>query len=425
MKTWFNKKWGRELAFLVKNGFIHIFSANLINRIIQFGISVVIARIISKESFGQFSYALNILNFFLLLDGLGISSGLLQFGSKAKENNEALSFLKFSLLVGASFNILLALSIFAFTIFFDLPIAGSRRFLQMLSFIPFVTVIFNVFQSFTRARLMNKQFSILTVFNTMMLFVFTTVCGLLFDVTGLVVARYTAFVLSIFLALGLLRYQLTGFKNVDIPEKNIQRNFLTFSIVSMLTNSISQTLYLIDTFLIGLMIRSETIVATYKVSTLIPFSLFFIPASIMTFAYPYFAKYSDDKMFVKHYYRKLTWGLFALNSVISLLLIAFAPFVIRLVFGSNYLDAVIPFRILSFGYLIAGTFRIPSGNLIASLGKVKVNFYNAVISGIANVILDILLIKYYGAVGAAIATALIFVISSVVSGWYLNKYLSN
>jgi len=425
LKTWFNKKWGRELAFLIKNGFVHIFSASLINRIIQFGISVVIARIISKESFGQFSYALNILNFFLLLDGLGVSSGLLQFGSKAKENNEALSFLKFSLLVGASFNILLALSIFAFTIFFDLPIAGSRRFLQMLSFIPFVTVIFNVFQSFTRARLMNKQFSILTVFNTMMLFVFTTVCGLLFDVTGLVVARYTAFVLSIFLALGLLRYQLTGFKNVDIPEKNIQRNFLTFSIVSMLTNSISQTLYLIDTFLIGLMIRSETIVATYKVSTLIPFSLFFIPASIMTFAYPYFAKYSDDKMFVKHYYRKLTWGLFALNSVISLLLIAFAPFVIRLVFGSNYLDAVIPFRILSFGYLIAGTFRISSGNLIASLGKVKVNFYNAIISGIANVILDILLIKYYGAMGAAIATVLIFVISSVVSGWYLNKYLSN
>lgn len=424
MKTWFNKKWGRELAFLVKNGFIHIFSANLINRIIQFGISVVIARIISKESFGQFSYALNILNFFLLLDGLGVSSGLLQFGSKTKEHSEALSFLKFSLLVGASFNILLALSIFAFTIFFDLPIAGSRRFLQMLSFVPLVTVIFNCFQSFMRAKIMNKQFSILTVFNTVVLFVFTTIWGLLFDVTGLVVARYTAFVLSILLALYLAEEQLNGFKAVHFP-KDIRRSFMIFSVVSMLTNSISQILYLIDTFLIGLMIRSETIVATYKISTLIPFSLFFIPASIMTFAYPYFAKYSDDKMFVKHYYRKLTWGLFALNSVISLLLIAFAPFVIRLVFGSNYLDAVIPFRILSFGYLIAGTFRIPSGNLIASLGKVKVNFYNAVISGIANVILDILLIKYYGAVGAAIATALIFVISSVVSGWYLNKYLSN
>jgi O-antigen/teichoic acid export membrane protein len=83
---------------------------------------------------------------------------------------------------------------------------------------------------------------------------------------------------------------------------------------------------------------------------------------------------------------------------------------------------VTTFRILAFGYLIAGTFRIPAGNILASLGKVKMNLWNAIISGSANIVLDVLLIKAYGAVGAAVATVLVFVISSFVSYLYLEKY---
>jgi Na+-driven multidrug efflux pump len=54
---------------------------------------------------------------------------------------------------------------------------------------------------------------------------------------------------------------------------------------------------------------------------------------------------------------------------------------------------------------------------------VKVNFYNSIVSGSANVVLDIILIKRYGSNGAAIATVLIFIISSIISNIYLRKYL--
>jgi Na+-driven multidrug efflux pump len=45
------------------------------------------------------------------------------------------------------------------------------------------------------------------------------------------------------------------------------------------------------------------------------------------------------------------------------------------------------------------------------------------VSGIVNIILDIILIKYYGSVGAAIATTLVFIISSLITNIYLRKYL--
>lgn len=413
----------RDLSFLIKNGFFHIFSANVINKIIQFGISVVIVRLITKEAFGQWSYANNILSFFLLVDGLGVSSGLLQFASASRSEEERLSYLKYALFIGTAFNSILAIAVLLFSYFFELPVDGSTEILRMLSLIPLITIFFGILQIYLRAELRNKEFSFVTVVNTITFFVGVLIGGYFFQVTGIVWGRYLAYIVSTVVAIWFLRDYYRSFFTVSIPNKENRKQFLEFSVVSMLSNSISQVLYLMDTFLIGIMIHSDLVIASYKTATLIPFALNFIPLSVMTFAYPYFARYKDDKSLIKNYYLKMQRYLFLLNSLISALLIVFAPLVIKMLFGPSYLDAVIPFRILSFGYLIAGTFRIPSGNVIASLGKVQVNFYNAVISGGANIVLDILLIKYYGSVGAAIATVLVFVISSVVSVWYLRKYL--
>ena len=416
-------KENKDILFLVRNGFFHIFSANVINKIIQFGISVVIVRVITKEAFGMWSYANNILSFFLLIEGLGVVPGLLQFASAAKDKEEKLSYLKYALLVGSLFNTILAIAIFLFTIFFELPIRGSTEILRYLSFLPLITILFNTLQVFLRSDLRNKQFSLVTVINTLAFFFGVLIGGYFFEIAGIIWGRYLSYFISCFIAAWFVKDYYESFLKAKLPSSSNRQEFLKFSIVSMLTNSISSILYLLDTFLIGIFIQSETVVASYKTATLIPFALNFIPASVMTFAYPYFAKNKDNKEVVKKYFLKMQRYLFLLNLVISVLLITFAPFIIKVVFGEEYLDSLMPFRILSLGYLIAATFRIPAGNVIASLRKVKVNFYNSIVSGSANVVLDIILIKRYGSNGAAIATVLIFIISSIISNIYLRKYL--
>lgn len=416
-------KENKDILFLIRNGFFHIFSANVINKIIQFGISVVIVRVITKEAFGMWSYANNILSFFLLIEGLGVVPGLLQFASAAKDKEEKLSYLKYALLVGSLFNTILAIAIFLFTIFFELPIRGSTEILRYLSFLPLITILFNTLQVFLRSDLRNKQFSLVTVINTLAFFFGVLIGGYFFEIAGIIWGRYLSYFISCFIAAWFVKDYYESFLKAKLPSSSNRQEFLKFSIVSMLTNSISSILYLLDTFLIGIFIQSETVVASYKTATLIPFALNFIPASVMTFAYPYFAKNKDNKEVVKKYFLKMQRYLFLLNLVISVLLITFAPFIIKVVFGEEYLDSLMPFRILSLGYLIAATFRIPAGNVIASLRKVKVNFYNSIVSGSANVVLDIILIKRYGSNGAAIATVLIFIISSIISNIYLRKYL--
>ncbi len=407
---------------LSSKGFMHIFSASLINKIVSFGTSFIVVRILSKEAYGAWAYAMNILNFFLLVEGLGVVPGLLQYASLSNTRNEKTSFLKLAFLIGLVSNLIVAIGILLFTCYFELPIKGSAEILRMLSFFPVISIMVNIFQVFLRADFRHKSFSYLTVFNTVVFMICVIVGGLLYEVKGMVFGKYISVILSIFISIFILRDYLTLLK-AKLPDLHIIKEFLVFSLISVFNNAVSSILYLLDTFLIGLMIKSETIIASYKTATLIPFALNFIPSAIMTFAYPYFAKNFNNKDYIKKNYRLILKYSFIMNSIISSLLIIFAPFVIPTIFGDQYIDSLVPFRILSFGFLIAGTFRIPAGNILASLKKIKVNFYCTLLSGVLNIILDIFFIRHFGSTGAAVATVIIFIFSSMISNIALKLYL--
>ncbi len=411
------------LRFLIKNGFLHIFSASVINKILQFCSSILLIRFLPKEEYGQYSYAGNILGLFLLVEGLGVCSGLLQYASENIKDERKLSYVKLSFKYGISFDVLLAFSVFVFTLFFKLPIDGSSKILRWMFLIPLLTLFFNIIETYLRASLKNLQYSILSVMNTILVLIFSIIGVLLYNVWGVIIGRYIAYIITDIVAFFIIKRDFSLMKSITLPEINERKTFLKYSIVCMLSNSISGLLYLIDTFFVGLIVKDSSIVATYKTATLIPFAINFIPASVMTFAYPYFAKINNDKQAFKKYYNTLLFYMGILNAFISAFLIILAPLIIKIIFGNNYSDALVPFRILSLGYFFAGTFRILSGNLIAAIKKVKINFYSAIISGLANILLDIVFILWWGATGAAISTVCIFILDGTISTLYMYYFL--
>ena len=176
--------------------------------------------------------------------------------------------------------------------------------------------------------------------------------------------------------------------------------------------------------LIGIVIGTSASVADYKTATTIPFALAFIPQMIITFIYPYFARNKEDKVWIRKQTKKILMYLFVLNLGITILGVVFAPWIITLVFGREYLESVTCFRILMISYFFSGTFRVLLGNVLAMLRKVKINLYFGIIESVANIILDVVLIKLWGSIGAAIATTSIVILSSILSGAYLFWYLS-
>ncbi|AEX85656.1 membrane protein involved in the export of O-antigen and teichoic acid [Marinitoga piezophila KA3] len=408
---------------LSKKGFFHIFFSNVFNKIIQFLTSIVIVKFLTKEEYGIFSYAMNILSLFLILNGLGVTSGFLQFGSESyKDKNLQKSYFKYALTVGILFNFLISFAIFIYSQFFSLPIKGSIVVLKYMSLIPIITIIYELIQTYYRVNLRNKIYSYTYSLNTFLYFILSIIGAYYLKINGIILGRYFAYIIAILFSIWYLKDDIRDIFYIKYPQKNLRVDFFKYSFVSSLTNSISSILYLIDTFLVGLIIKNAEITASYKAATLIPFALNFIPLSVMTFAYPYIVQNNKDKAYLKKYYFKLKKYLLLLNSLISLFLILFAPFIIKIMFRSDYTDSVLPFQILSFGYFIAGSFRIPNGNFIAAIKKLKVNLIVSIISGSANIILDIILIYYYGSTGAAVATVGVFVISSLLSELYLWRY---
>lgn len=198
--------------------------------------------------------------------------------------------------------------------------------------------------------------------------------------------------------------------------------FIKYSVTCILSNAISSILYLLDVFLVGLLLKDTSVVAAYKTATLIPFALSFLPSSVMTFAYPYFVKQQSNRNELKRYTIMLLKYLGLLNIFISIFLVVFAPYIIVLVFGTDYCDSIRSFQILGVGYFFMGTFRIPFGNILSSVKLISCNLWNAIISGLANILLDVLLILKLGSEGAAIATLIIFMLSSMVSAIFLLSF---
>lgn len=410
-----------EIKSLLKKGLVQIFSANIINKVVQFVTVAALSNLITQTEMGEFSYAQNIVNFVLLLEGAGATTGILQYCSMYKDENGKAAIFKYGISIGMGFNAILSIGLFAYSIFGRLPTEyeGSRGPLMLLAFVPILSVTFNAIQAYLRATLRNTQFSILTSFNTIVYFVFTVALSMLMSVNGLILGMYLAYLSTVLLGGWFIRKDI--FKPINVSDIDFDKlKFLKYSIITVLTNAMSQILYLLDIQLIGVFTTDPAVLASYKMATTIPFNLMFIPTSIMVFAYPYFAQNSNNKEWLTQRVKQLTKGLLLINVIIGAFGIIFSKFIMG-IFGREYVDAAACFNVLMIGYVIAGTFRIPYGNIIASLGLVKYNLINAAFSGIANVILDVILIRKYGSIGAAYATLMVFIISSVLHYIFIKK----
>ena len=107
----------------------------------------------------------------------------------------------------------------------------------------------------------------------------------------------------------------------------------------------------------------------------------------------------------------------------SLVLIVGSKFIINTFYTEEYSESILPFIILTIGFFFSSTFKIPMNNILAAMRKLKFKVIINASSAILNIILNVLFINQFGITGAAIATTLIDIFSSILGVWYTNKTL--
>lgn len=399
---------------LFTTGFFHIFGGNVINKVITFVSGIVLVHLLSKPEYGVFTYAWNIYGIVFLLSGMGMDSSMLQLSSEhGGEPEYTKSVCSYSTRFGFLFNILLFLAILIIGLFCPLKIEAGRPLLIALCLLPLFQYLFSMMSQYLRSQKRNKEYATLAVINTSVCFVVSVGAALFFRAMGLVLGYYAAAIISV--ALGILLYKVHLYSKDTIDISADKKALLSIGLVSMVNNGLSQLMYLLDVFVLGIVDPQETILASYKVATIIPTALTFIPQSLMVYVYPYFAEHKDDRDWCLKRYKQILLGLGAFNLLISAVLCLGAPLIIRLIFGYEYLDCVPVFVVLSINYFISGTFRIVSGNLLVTQRRLKFNLLVAIVSSVTNIIADYFFIRWWGSMGAAFATVLVVIISSIMS----------
>lgn len=406
-----------KIKSLYNTGFFHIFGSSVINKVITFLSSVFLIRILSKGEYGIFTYAWNIYSIVLLTNGLGVESAILQLCSEKPDKNYTDQISSYGMKIGLMFNIILCFVLLGIGSFAPLTIDGSDTLLKLLCLLPLFQLIYNLISVTLRYKKRNKEYSVLTTVNTALILCASMVGAVLFRERGLVFGYYFAYICSSII--GMTLYKVMRIERKSELASTDKKSLFSIAFVSMANNGISQLLYLIDVFVLGIVVAEETILASYKVATMIPTALTFVPLSLIIYLYPYFAEHKDDGKWCLKNYKKIVLGMGTLNFVISLTLFIFAPFVIKVFFGDIYLDAVPVFRLLSINYFISGTFRILSGNLLVTQRKLRFNLIVAIVSGLVNIIADYYFIQWWGSMGAALANTSVVIVSSFMSTSYL------
>lgn len=412
-----------KIKKLYQTGFFHIFSANIINKILLFCNGIFIVKVLSKESFGIYSYSQNLLSLFLLFSGLGINNGLLQFVSRSNEE-ESEDIFRFTLRLGVIINIFLTIIVVLYCKFGNFKIEEGRKILFYMIGFPIFTIIIDSFLIYWRAELKNKEMSILSTINTLSTVIFMIIGGYLYDLPGVILGKYIGFIVVVIV---IIKYTtLEEIKSYLLKTKltfKLKKEIIKYSLAAQVNNSIISFIHMIDIFSIGLLIGDKYILASYKAANVIPFGLEFIPNSIMIYIYPYFVRNNRDKEWIRKNYKKVMYILFIMNLFLVGFLLAFGKIIILKIFGQEYIDSIKIFKVLCIGYFITGTFRVLGATMLLILEKPKYNIYSSILACFSNVILNLIFVKNLGSIGAAYSTLGVFIIWSLIVNIFVYKNL--
>lgn len=419
------EKFKPKLNKLKKTGFFSIFLSSVFSKVLVFIGSTIIVRILSKTDYGIYAYILNCVSMLCLLNDFGASTGALQFLTEVgKDDNKKGAIINYSLKMACFSAVLSSILILLSPLYYPFTLKMGKELTPYMFFVPFLTTLTTIFPVVLRANLDNKKYAKLQLFSTFSNYVLLIILSLLWGLVGAIVSHYIYYIVVLIYAIYLCKNYLKNYNLKNKLLKEEKKEFLKFSLASQINNSISGFLIIVDTFLIGLMVAKEEVVAIYKVASAIPHALTFISSCVAIYILPYFIKNNNNFSWIRVNLKKLiTYGFFGYG-IICLFIIIFSKFIINLVYGSAYLDAVPTFIVLMVGLFFSSTFKVPCANIIHSMKKVRINIIVNVISIVINVISNIIFIRMWGFIGAAVSTTLINILSSIFYVCYLYRILN-
>ncbi len=393
-------------------------SASVLNKVVSLISNVLVTRLLSVQEYGLWSFVQNQYSYLVLISGFGLLSGAFQFGTENRNQKEEFEYYSYCLKNGLLINSVLLLICFILSFWMDFSLEGVQGYLRVYLPILLLEYILNLLLTVLRCENRIPEYARILNLNTVLIALGTCV-GALWGITGIIVGKYLSYLFSIAQVVKKTRTESKKIKAAQRIRWPQTRSLWHYSLFVGASSAMNCLIHLMDISMIANLIKDPILVAVYKVATIIPVALSFIPNSIVVALLPNIVQNRNNIPWLKKNIKKMFLGMGLFNLVLCCGLYLFAPIVIAVMSGKQYLSAVPIFRILMAGYFFEGTFRLLSTNILAGLRCVNYGLFVSITSAVIDIVFNLMLIPNYEMAGAAYASLGAMVVSALLAFGYL------
>ncbi|GEM_PF-4427413 len=175
-------------------------------------------------------------------------------------------------------------------------------------------------------------------------------------------------------------------------------------------------------------LRGATDIALFQLPYQFILRLFIIPISLVTAFFPTLSRLSGESALrgdpLKTTITQIYKFLIIISSLIILLVMCFSDNIILLLGGKTFLGASISFRILIWIIIFSFTDFLQSMTLVA-LNKQRLLIVQSLVCVVLGLLLNLLLVPFYGYIGASIATLCAFGVRFIIGFQFVTKTIGH
>jgi stage V sporulation protein B len=401
------------------------FIASIVSMLFGFLITVLLGRYLGADDLGLYRMVSTLQIIAMLFAAVGIPAAVIKYVAEDKEDRKKINSIVSSgvitsLLLGIIFSVLFYVSSGIFEELFKMQ--GLSSLLKILSPVFPFTLVGGVLLGFLNGlREMKKYGSATIIQSVLMIIVSVLLIYLGFGVAGVIIGVVLA-------SVGWCLYLLLITRNYfDVTFEGYASNtkeMLKFGVQIFAANAINLVNYQADIVMIGYFLTA-TDVGYYAVAVGLSRFFWLIPQAVQAITYPATSEYwsknnqSALQVMIDKSMKYTACALFPIGLGIGF----FANEVITLIYGDAFIHAVLPLQILVVGTVVYGVVRAIGGSATA-MGRPDIGLKIVGISATTNIALNILLIPIYGISGAAVATTVSLLVSSLLGTVVTIKYLN-
>lgn len=407
----FKNKVIRNAGWLIGGRIVHI--------ILSFFIGLLSARYLGPGNYGLINYATAFCTFFSSFCTLGINSLIIKnFIDKPEEEGEA---------IGTTLVLRLLSSLFSMGVIVGLVYIIDRNEPVTLAVVSLycISLVFHVFDTFNywfQAKLLSKYYAIATLISYLMASFYRVV--LLVNGSGV---QWFALANSVdYLVVAILLFAF--YKSNHGPKLSFSlkkaKELLSVSYSYILSGLMVAIYGATDKLMLKQMLDEDS-VGYYSLASSVSVMWVFLLSAIIDSMKATIMKYhNEDTTLYEQGNRRLYAIIFYLSTFASLIIVVVAPLFISIVYGDEYLPAVMPLRIVVW-YVAFSYLGVARDIWVICEKKQKYLKFLYFGSALLNIGLNYLMIPVLGASGAAFATVITQISTIFIFPLFIKDFKPN